>query len=419
MGATDVAAKVPFKNALRFWFELGFISFGGPAGQIAIMHREIVEKRRWIDEARFLHALNFCMVLPGPEAQQLATYIGWLMHGVRGGIVAGALFVLPSVFILLGLSWLYVAHGHVAWIAALFAGLQPAVLALIASAALRIGKKALDSKVKIATALAALVALREFDVAFPWIIAVAALLGWFTSRGGADDAREVGASVSTSSTLRIAAICLVLWWTPVVLAGIVFGWKSLLVEQGTFFSQTAMVTFGGAYAVLPYVADHAVTTTGWLAPHEMLDGLGLAETTPGPLIMVLQFVGFVAGWRNPGALSPGLAGTLSALMTTWVTFLPCFLWVFVGAPYVERLRGITRLSGAMAMVSAAVVGVIANLAAWFAVHALWSDERGLDWFAIAVSVGTFVGLQRWKWPVAWVLLVCAMLGGIRHQIATL
>jgi chromate transporter len=411
--------RVPFAEAARFWTKLGFINFGGPAGQIAILHREVVERRKWVDEERFLHALNFCMLLPGPEAQQLATYVGWLMHGWRGGVVAGALFVLPSVFVLLGLSWIYVEHGDLAPVAALFAGLQPAVVALVASAALRIGRRALRSRLKIAVAIAAFVAIRFGGVPFPLILAAASLIGWFPSER-AGDAVLAGAhtgAISSRRTLATVAICAALWWSPVLAAGLLLGWSGVHVAQGLFFSKAAMVTFGGAYAVLPYVAEHAVNRYAWLEPREMLDGLGLAETTPGPLIMVVQFVGFLGGWRQHGELPPGASAVLAALLTTWVTFLPSFLWVFAGAPYIERLRGMTRLSAAMAMISAAVVGVVLDLALWFGQRALWPELDAPQWVPIAVAVVAFAGQQWWKWEAALVVGGCALLGLARWAAA--
>ena len=416
MPEVETSPRVSFGDALRFWCKLGFISFGGPAGQIAIMHRELVERRRWIDEQRFLHALNFCMLPPGPEAMQLATYVGWLLHGTRDGIVAGALFVLPSVFVLLALSWVYAAHGELAWVAALFGGLQPAVIALILSAGVRIGRKALDSPLKLALALGGLLAVRVFDIAFPWIVLVALALGFWVARREPRGVAPALPAVPWTRTLRVSVVCVVLWWSPVALAGFVEGWDGILVAQGTFFSKAAMVTFGGAYAVLPYVADSAVEHFRWLSAPEMLDGLALAETTPGPLIMVVQFVGFIGGWRAPGSSPAWLAGTLSAAITTWVTFLPCFLWVFAAAPYVERVRGAPRISSALAMVSAAVVGVIANLALTLGQHSLVDASGSLDFVALALVVLALAGLQIWKWSAVWLVLGFAAIGGLRFLL---
>ena len=350
-----------FREAFRFWLKLGFISFGGPTGQIAIMHTELVEKKRWLGEERFLHALNFCMLLPGPEAQQLAIYCGWLLHRTWGGIVAGVLFVLPAAGILWGLSYVYVAYGNVGWIAAAFHGLKAAVLAVVVAAVLRIGKKALKNRVMWSIAAAAFAAIFFLKAPFPVIVAGAALIGWVGGRkwenlfnvvkghGGA--ARSYGRAVidDTDDTLghaapswgraaRVLAVCGGLWWAPVIAAGLWQGWDGVLAREGFFFSKAAMVTFGGAYAVLPYVAQQAVEQHAWLTAPQMLDGLGLAETTPGPLIMVLQFVGFLGAWNHPGALPPLVAATLGAALTTWVTFVPCFLWIFLGAPHIEQLR---------------------------------------------------------------------------------
>ncbi|MEO7933313.1 MAG: chromate efflux transporter, partial [Chthoniobacterales bacterium] len=340
-----------FGEAFRFWLKLGFISFGGPTGQIAIMHTELVEKRRWISEARFLHALNYCMILPGPEAQQLAIYIGWLLHRTWGGIVAGALFVLPSALLLWLLSVIYVMHGSVWWIAAIFHGLKPAVLAIVAAAVLRIGKKALKNELMWAIALLAFVAIHFFRVPFPFLMLAAAVIGLLGSRWQREKFLVVPGHVqpdaildenhtrpSLARALRVILVCGLLWWVPVFLIRLWLGSEHALAREGIFFSQAAMVTFGGAYAVLPYVAQQAVENHQWLTALQMLDGLGLAETTPGPLIMVLQFVGFVGAWNQPGTLPPLVAATFGALITTWATFAPCFLWIFLGAPYIEQLR---------------------------------------------------------------------------------
>ncbi len=402
----DKSVATPaFREAFRFWLKLGFISFGGPAGQIAIMQNELVEKRRWISQSRFLHALNFCMLLPGPEATQLAVYIGWLWHRTAGGIVAGALFVLPSIFILWGLSVIYAVYGHVPWIASIFYGLKPAVMAIVAVAVIRIGRKALKNFVMWGTAALAFVAIYFFHVPFPVIILSALLIGflggkyWKEKFGPRVEATEAGASApgreaessehtrpSWRRSIRVAAVCLVLWWLPILLAGAWQGWNSTLFHEGVFFSKAAVVTFGGAYAVLPYVAQQALDTYGWLQTGQMMDGLGLAETTPGPLIMVLQFVGFMGGWNQPGALPPLLAATLGACMTTWATFVPCFLWIFLGGPYLEQLRGNENLTAALSTVTAAVVGVILNLAIWFGLHATLPKGAGVDWFVVCSRV---------------------------------
>ncbi len=417
-----------FSEALRYWLKLGCISFGGPAGQIAIMHKELVEKRRWISDAHFLHALNFCMLLPGPEAQQLATYLGWRLHGAKGGIAAGALFVLPSVFILFGLSWLYMAGGHLPWLAAIFHGLLAAVIAVVAEAVLRIGKKALKSPALWCLAAASFIAIFFFHVSFVLIILTAALLGYFGPRRhfpvgkGHGAAKDGGAAVvltpvkaaSWSRTLRICALCLTLWWLPVFALAAWLGWGSTQAQQGLFFSKAALVTFGGAYAVLPYVAQQAVETHGWLSHPQMMSGLALAETTPGPLIMVLQFVGFVGGWQHPGVLTPLAGATLGAVITTWVTFLPCFLFVFLGAPHIEKLGEQPRLSAALTAITAAVVGVILNLGVHFAQDALWPKTGGFDAFVAVLVIGAFIAMQRFKIGLMPVIGCCAVLGLVRH-----
>jgi chromate transporter len=416
-----------FAEAFRFWLRLGFISFGGPSGQIAVMHAELVEKKKWVGNEQFLHALNFCMLLPGPEAQQLAIYIGWLLHKTRGGIIAGALFVVPSVFILWALSYVYVAFGHVAWMAAIFYGLKPAVLAIVAAAVIRIGRRALRSTIMWVIAAAAFIAIYFFHAPFPLIIISAAVLGFLGERFSAQfiPALEVtnaeaisehdgGLAIPTRLTfrqgLRIGVTSILLWWSPIVLAGIWLGTHHAIFREGIFFSKAAMVTFGGAYAVLPYVSQQAVENYHWLGPGQMLDGLGLAETTPGPLIMVLQFVGFLGAWNQPGNLPPLLAATLGALITTWTTFVPCFLWILLGAPYVERLREITSLSSALGTVTAAVVGVILNLALWFGLHVIFTRNGNADWFAIVVCAVAFIGMVRWKWDIVSVVLGSALLG---------
>ena len=415
-----------FREAFRFWLKLGFVSFGGPTGQIAMMHTEVVEKKKWVGERHFLHALNFCMLLPGPEAQQLAIYIGWLLHKTRGGIVAGALFVIPSIFILWTLSYIYVAYGHVPSIAAIFYGLKPAVLAIVAAAVIRIGSKALRNAVMWAIAMTAFVAIYFFRVPFPLIIIGAGIIGLIGGKilpqfflGSLDhDARSTSSGKDVSQTprslfirvLQIAATWIFLWWLPLALAGIFLGTQHTIFREGLFFSKAALVTFGGAYAVLPYVSQLAVEHYQWLRADQMLDGLGLAETTPGPLIMVLQFVGFLGGWNHPGNLPPLLAATLGALITTWTTFVPCFLWVFLGAPYIEKLRGAKQLTAALSTVTAAVVGVILNLAVWFGVHVILPPGGNVDWFAIVVCAIAFGGMLRWNWSIIPVILGSGMLG---------
>ena len=416
--AASTPAHPTFAEAFRFWLKLGFISFGGPSGQIAIMHTELVEKKKWISEARFLHALNYCMILPGPEAQQLATYVGWLLHRTRGGLVAGTLFVLPSAFILWVLSCVYVMFGAVPWVSAIFYGLKPAVLAIVASAVLRIGSKALKNEVMWTLAGLAFVALYFFHAPFPIVLSGAGIIGLLggmircdkflviNEHGGKgesviDDQAQAAEHMrpTLARALRVLATCLALWWLPVLLLGACLGWDHALFREGIFFSKAAMVTFGGAYAVLPYVSQQAVENFGWLSAGQMLDGLGLAETTPGPLIMVLQFVGFLGGWNQPGTLTPLVAASVGALITTWTTFVPCFLWIFLGAPHIEQLRGNEKLTTMLSAITAAVVGVILNLAVWFGVRVIFPAPATTDWFALVVSVLAFAGLVRWKWDV--------------------
>jgi chromate transporter len=443
MNGTPAASAAPdypsFGQALRFWLKLGFISFGGPTGQIAIMHTELVEKKRWIGEQRFLHALNYCMLLPGPEAQQLAIYCGWLLHRTWGGILAGALFVLPSAFILWALSYVYVMYGSVPWIAAIFYGLKPAVLAVVAAAVLRIGKKALRNGVMWGIAGVSFVAIFFFRVPFPAIIGGAALIGFIgglrwekvfniaaghggkhRSHGPAviDDHHTAPAHTRAGWTwsLRLAAVCLVLWWAPVGLVAAWWGSSSTLAQEGVFFSKAALVTFGGAYAVLPYVAQQAVERYDWLSAPQMLDGLGLAETTPGPLIMVLQFVGFLGAWNHPGALSPLVAATAGAALTTWVTFVPCFLWIFLGAPHIERLRAQTKITCALSAVTAAVVGVVLNLAVWFGWHVILPEPGRIDWFVVVVALVAFAVMQRFKVDLIPVILASGLLGLIHSWV---
>ena len=416
-----------FREALRFWLKLGFVSFGGPSGQIAMMHAELVEKKKWIGEARFLHALNFCMLLPGPEAQQLAIYIGWLWHRTWGGIVAGALFVIPSIFILWALSYVYVAYGNIPWIAAIFYGLKPAVLAIVAAAVIRIGRRGLQTSMMWVIAGAAFIAIYFFRVPFPFIVVSAGVLGFVGGRVwlqyfsvAGDDAPSSTPSESDDASehtrpllaraLKVCTLSVLLWWLPIALAGILLGTQHTIFREGIFFSKAALVTFGGAYAVLPYVSQQAVENYHWLGAGQMLDGLGLAETTPGPLIMVLQFVGFLGAWHQPGNLTPLLAATLGAFITTWTTFVPCFLWIFLGAPYVEKLRGNESLTSALSTVTAAVLGVILNLAVWFGLHVIFPTTRQVDWFAFIVCSIAFVGMLRWKWNIVPVVLGSGLVG---------
>ncbi|SFN25267.1 chromate efflux transporter [Dokdonella immobilis] len=436
----------------RVWSRIGWLGFGGPAGQIALMHRELVENRRWISEPRFLHALNYCMLLPGPEAQQLATYIGWLMHRTWGGLIAGLLFVLPGALVLGALSALYVRFGQVPLVSALFFGLKAAVLAIVVDAVLRIGRRALQSKFLIALAGGAFIAIFALKVPFPWIVFGAAMIGLLVRRmapawlpaatadsAGTDQHYLVdrmlahGEAPHTVPSLRRAvatmSICVVLWFTPVVLAAWWLGADHVIAREGRFFSQTAVVTFGGAYAVLAYVAQRAVEDFAWMQPGQMIDGLALAETTPGPLVMVLQFVGFVAAHRYPGTLDPWTAALLGAALTTWVTFVPCFLFIFVGAPYVEALRRNRSLHAALSAVTAAVVGVILNLSAWFALHTVFGELRAWSAGPVQIDVpvwaswqptrllltaAALVAILRFRLGLGWLLLGCALLGIFLH-----
>jgi len=406
---------VTLSEAFRVWLRVAALSFGGPAGQIAVMHRILVEEKRWISESRFLHALNYCMLLPGPEAQQLATYVGWLMHRTLGGIMAGGLFILPGVIAIMGLSWIYALYGKVGFVAALFFGLKAAVLAIVLEAVVRIGKRALKNRVLIGIAAAAFVAIFFLDAPFPLIILAAGLIGFLGGRAnlqqfqvgghGSQSAEETDnllgdhlpdhARPNTGRSLRIAAMWLALWLVPVAALLLLLGGGNVFSQIAIFFSKMAMVTFGGAYAVLAYVAQQAVETYGWLQPGEMLDGLGMAETTPGPLIMVLQFVGFMAAFRDAGSLNPLLAGTLGGLLATWVTFAPCFLWIFLGAPYIEVLRGNRSLSGALTAITAAVVGVILNLAIWFGIHTIFREVRPVEWGILNFDAPVWGSVNLW------------------------
>jgi chromate transporter len=421
------------REAFRVWLKVAALSFGGPAGQIAVMHRIIVEEKRWVSEARFLHALNYCMLLPGPEAQQLATYIGWLMHLTLGGVMAGGLFVLPGIIAIMALSYVYAAFGNLPLVAALFFGLKAAVLAIVLEAVFRIGKRALKNNVLISLAVAAFVGIFFFDIPFPVIVFGAALIGYVGTASGAaafqggfghgsgksDRATDnlLGevlpehARPTVGRALRVSAVWLVLWLVPVIAIVSTLGAADVFSQIAIFFSKMAMVTFGGAYAVLAYVAQQAVENYGWLKPGEMLDGLGMAETTPGPLIMVLQFVGFMAAYRDPGALSPMLAGTLGGLLATWVTFTPCFLWIFLGAPFVETLRGNKAIAGALSAITAAVCGVILNLAVWFAIHTIFRDPMPVRGYGRSCDATVPASADIW----ALVLTVAAILAIFRFK----
>jgi len=357
-----------FAEALRFWLKLGFISFGGPAGQIAIMHRVLVDERKWIDEQRFLHALNFCVLLPGPEATKLATYIGWLLHGTRGGLAAGILFVLPGALIMLGLSLLYALGRGVPAVEGALFGIKAAVLVIVVEALVRIGGRALKTRLLVAIAAAAFIGIFFLNVPFPLIVVAAALAGYFTTRAAGSPAQVAGGWAHAGRTLVVGFL---LWCAPVVAVFIALGPEHVLADVGLFFAKLAVVSFGGAYALLAYMAQQAVETYHWMSAPEMVDGLGLAETTPGPLILVTQFVGFLAAYRDAAPFSPIAAGVLGAALTTWMTFVPPIALIFAGAPFVEALRSNPRLSGALAAITAAVVGVILNLTVWFALHVLF------------------------------------------------
>ncbi len=440
---------VSLGEAFRVWLRVALLSFGGPAGQIAVMHRIIVEEKRWIGEQRFLHALNYCMLLPGPEAQQLATYIGWLMHRTIGGVMAGVLFVVPGVISIMALSIIYALYGNVGVVSALFFGLKAAVLAIVLQAVVRIGSRALRNRVMLGLAASAFVAIFFFAIPFPAIILLAGLVGYFGGRSGlpafqaggghgagkgavvADKDALLGeelpdhARPTVPRALRVAGICLALWLIPVAAILATFGSGHVFGEIVIFFSKMAVVTFGGAYAVLAYVAQQAVEGYGWLKPGEMLDGLGMAETTPGPLIMVLQFVGFMGAYRDPGTLSPLMAGISGGLLATWVTFVPCFLFIFLGAPFIEALRGNKALHGALSAITAAVVGVVLNLAIWFAIHTVFRQTVGIrsygfvfdmpvlasvDPWALGLSVAAVLAIFRFKIGMIASLAICAGVG---------
>lgn len=428
---------VSLNEAFWTWMRVAALSFGGPAGQIAVMHRILVEEKRWVSEERFLHALNYCMLLPGPEAQQLATYIGWLMHRTFGGIMAGVLFVLPGAVAIMVLSYIYAAWGSVPIVVALFFGLKAAVLAIVVEAVVRIGKRALKNQAAIALAAAAFIGIFFLNVPFPVIIFSAALIGFVGGmmglaafQGGNNhgpnkakgsepvvdsllgDEPPEHARPSVARSLQVSAVWLALWLVPVAAILWAFGSADVFSQIAIFFSKMAMVTFGGAYAVLAYVAQQAVEHYSWLKPGEMLDGLGMAETTPGPLIMVLQFVGFMAAFRDPGGLSPMLAGTLGGLLATWVTFTPCFLWIFLGAPYVERLRGNKVLSAALSAITAAVVGVVLNLAVWFAIHTVFHQTIPVRAFPLSFDAPNLFSVDAW----ALVLSVAAAVAIFRFKV---
>jgi chromate transporter len=476
--SASAPAAVGFWTAFRFWLKLGCINFGGPTGQIAVMHQELVERRRWISEERFLHALSYCMLLPGPEAQQLAIYIGWLLHRTAGGLAAGIFFVLPGSLFMLLLSWIYAAHGRLAPVQAAFYGLRSAVIAIVAAALLRIAARALRGNLHRGLAAAAFVALFFLGAPFPVVVLGAGALGWWVARRPAGErqvpadslekvpaessagAGQAGAKQVPAASLegvpaaslegvpaaslagrtaypswrrvaRVLVLGLLLWWGPLLGLAALRGSDDVLTREALFFSKAAMVTFGGAYSVLAYIQQEAVHRYGWLLPGQMVDGLALAETTPGPLILVTQFVGYLGAYRHPGALAPATAGALGAAVTVWATFAPCFLWIFLGAPYIERLRRERRLAAALAAITAAVVGVILSLAVWLTLHSLfhqvgeialwgahlpWPDPRSLDLVALALATAIFVGLRRWSWPIPWVVAGAAAVGLLLHVL---
>ena len=436
--------QVTFWEAFRYWLKLGFISFGGPAGQIAMMHRDLVERRRWISEERFLHALNYCMLLPGPEAQQLAIYIGWLLHRTIGGIVAGAFFVIPSIFILLALSYTYAAYGNIPAVAGILSGFKPVVVAIVIEAMLKIGSRALKGWAHYLIAIAAFVAIYFLRLPFPLIVLAAGIVGLigartlpalFTSqRRGANGNRGAPAESqpeetsrvvirddlpppahtlpSLPRTLRVLLAGLILWLVPISALIAWRGSSSLHVEEYLFFSKAAYVTFGGAYAVLAYVTQAAVNSYGWVTHAQAVDGLALAETTPGPLIMVLQFIGFMAAWNNPGGMSQSASGVIGALITTYTTFFPCFIYIFVGGPYIEVLRGNRNLTAALQGITAAVVGVVLNLAVIFGLTVIFPQglSGGTNWFAVVLTVAAFIALYRFKLDVLWVVVSGGLIG---------
>ncbi|MCW5977633.1 MAG: chromate efflux transporter [Bryobacteraceae bacterium] len=459
---SSATGRVRFKEAFWCWCKVAALSFGGPAGQIAVMHRILVEEKRWVSENRFLHALNYCMLLPGPEAQQLATYVGWLLHRTLGGVVAGSLFVLPGFLSILALSILYAGYRELRVVDAVFHGLAPAVMAVVLEAVFRIGKKSLKNGVMVAVAGLAFVAILFFGTPFPLVVVAAAITGILGAKvrpdlfvvirfhdpkpGNEDQTSSIAisddAGIEMAPTfaraLRTAAIRLTLWLGPLAILAGIHGWQSLWVQQGFFFSKAAVVTFGGAYAVLAYIAQQAVDTYGWLQPGEMLDGLGMAETTPGPLIQVVQFVGFMGAYRAAGAeqlggLAPMVAGTLAAILTTWVTFTPCFLWIFLGAPYIERLRGHKSLTAALSAITAAVVGVVLNLAVWFTLHTVFKQVEEsrivgmrllipvwntIDWAALLIAAGAFTAMFVFRMGMI-KTLAGAVLAGLAYRLTAL
>jgi chromate transporter len=439
MSANENSAGPRFGEAVKVWFKIGCLSFGGPAGQIALMHRIVVDEKKWLPEARFMHALNFCMLLPGPEAQQLATYIGWLLHGVRGGLAAGILFVMPGAAVMLALSLLYTYGRGIGAVDGALFGIKAAVLVIVVEALIRIGKRALKSKLLVGIAAAAFIGIYFLALPFPLIVALAALVGFMATPV---HPQKVGAPANDNSVAptvgrwRHAAVAvatgLAVWWTPVLLIALTLGPHHVLVDIGLFFSKLAVVTFGGAYAVLAYMAQQAVDSHHWLTAPEMVDALGLAETTPGPLILVTQFVGFLAAFRDAAPFTPLVAGLIGAALTIWVTFVPSMLWIFAGAPFVEELRGNKKLAGALSAITAAVVGVILNLSVWFALHVLFGtvkemhagplrwysfNENALDSHVAVLAVTAALLTFRFHRSLIEVIGVMAVLGALTHYYA--
>jgi chromate transporter len=434
--------SVSFWQAFMFWLKLGFISFGGPAGQIALMHEELVVRRKWLSEKRFLHALNYCMVLPGPEAQQLATYIGWLMHKTRGGVAAGVLFVLPSLFLLMGLSWIYIAYGQVTWVAGLFYGIKPAVAAIVLQAAYRIGSRVLHNNLLWTIAIASFMAIFALNVPFPLIVLAAAIIGFVGGRLSPASLRMGGGhaavAVSTVNALigddtptpshavftwkrlwQVLLAATVLWLVPMGLLMFQFGWDHTLTQMSWFFTKAALLTFGGAYAVLPYVFQGAVEQFGWVTATQMMDGLALGETTPGPLIMVVAFVGFVGAYAQAllGPDSLFLAGALAATLVTWFTFLPSFIFILAGGPFVESTQNDLKFTAPLTAITAAVVGVILNLALFFGYHTVWPQGFGapLDITSALIAIAAAIALLKYKLNVIQVIAVCGLLGVLIKQ----
>jgi len=450
--------SVTYREAFWVWVKVAIYSFGGPAGQIAVMHRLLVEEKKWVSEERFLHAMNYCMLLPGPEAQQLAVYIGWLLHGVKGGLTAGILFVVPGFISILILSILYAGFRGMEFVDAIFYGLKPAVLAIVVEAVFRIGKRALKNRLMVLLSVFSFIAIFGFDVPFPLIVLIAGLIGYigglfdpetFSVIKGYSTEKDETEGIEESHTpaindrassgvkpnwgyvLRTLTIWGTIWFLPIIGLALLLGVSHIFVQEGIFFSKAAVVTFGGAYAVLAYIAQQAVETYGWLEPGEMLDGLGMAETTPGPLIQVVQFVGFMGAYRNPGMFDPMVAGILGSMVTTWVTFAPCFLWIFLGAPFIEYLRGNQKLTSALSAITAAVVGVVMNLAVWFSINTLFEEtnriqEWGLyllvpiwpsiDWAGLGITGFAFLMLFWFKWDMLKTLTASILLGALVYLL---